>query len=296
MEGTRGVSLLKRAAHAGAIGVLLQAALMAQGASAMTTGSAAFTTFESGQVRPVALSPNGKWLFAVNTPDDRLEMCAVTDAGLERAAAIPVGLEPVAVAARSDDEVWVVNHLSDSVSVVDVAATPPRVIRTLLVGDEPRDIVFAGPGAQRAFITAAHRGQHLPFDPQLTTPGIGRADVWVFDAANLGSSLGGTPLTIVTLFGDTPRALTTSADGSTVFAAVFHSGNQTTAISEGAVCDGGTAVCSCTLPDGTAVPGGLPGPDTNVDGIMRPETGLIVKFDPASGAWRDQLSSTGVQA
>ena len=28
------------------------------------------------------------------------------------------------------------------------AATPPHVIRTLLVGDEPRDIVFAGPGGE----------------------------------------------------------------------------------------------------------------------------------------------------
>jgi YVTN family beta-propeller protein len=51
----------------------------------------------------------------------------------------------VAVAARSDGEVWVVNHLSDSVSVVDVAADPPRVVRTLLIGDEPRDVIFAGP-------------------------------------------------------------------------------------------------------------------------------------------------------
>ena len=54
-----------------------------------------------------------------------------------------MGLEPVAVAARSNDEVWVVNHLSDSVSVVTLTGTP-HVVRTLLVGDEPRDIVFAG--------------------------------------------------------------------------------------------------------------------------------------------------------
>ena len=74
-----------------------------------------------------------------------------------------MGLEPVAVAARSDGEVWVVNHLSDSVSIVDVAATPPRVVRTLLICDEPRDIVFAGAGRRpRAFVTTARRGQNLP--------------------------------------------------------------------------------------------------------------------------------------
>src|SRR5215472_13711971 len=79
-----------------------------------------FTTFESGQVRPLALSPNGKLLFAVNTPDNRLEIFKVSKKGLVHRGSVPVGLEPIAVAARSDDEVWVVNHLSDSVSVVKV--------------------------------------------------------------------------------------------------------------------------------------------------------------------------------
>ena len=37
-----------------------------------------------------------------------------------------------------------------------------HVSRTLLVGDEPRDIVFAGPHHDRAFITTAHRGQNSP--------------------------------------------------------------------------------------------------------------------------------------
>ncbi len=247
-----------------------------------------FTTFESGQVRPLALSPDGTRLFAVNTPDGRLEILTVSDAGLARRSSVPVGLEPIAVAARGDDEVWVVNHLSDSVSVVDVGSEPPRVVRTLLVGDEPRDIVFAGPGGSRAFITAAHRGQHRPFDPQLTTPGVGRADVWVFDATALDDTAGGTPLTILSLFGDTPRALAATPDGRTVFAAVFHSGNQTTTVSEGAVCDGGADAPPCVV-RGITMPGGLPGPNTNFEGIAQPETGLIVKFNPATGAWEDEL-------
>ena len=79
--------------------------------------------------------------------------------------------------------------------------------RTLLVGDEPRDIVFAGTAGSRAFITTAHRGQQrtdpsiasVPGagDPQLTTAGVGRADVWVFDADQPRHTLGGTPLTIL---------------------------------------------------------------------------------------------------
>src|SRR5262245_6288539 len=171
------------------------------GAPASAMAGPSTTIFESGQVRPLALSPDGKRLYAVNTPDNRLEIFAVHPNGLQHRASVPVGLEPVAVAARTDDEVWVVNHLSDSISIVDVdqGGHHGRVVRTLLVGDEPRDIVFAGPGRNRAFITAAHRGQNNPSDPQLTTAGIGRADVWVFDAHQLGATLGGTPLNVITL-------------------------------------------------------------------------------------------------
>jgi DNA-binding beta-propeller fold protein YncE len=82
--------------------------------------AATFTTFESGQVRPLALSPDGNRLFALDTPDNRLEIFSVSGAGLTHVASVPVGLEPVAVAARTNGEVWVVNHLSDSVSIVDV--------------------------------------------------------------------------------------------------------------------------------------------------------------------------------
>jgi 6-phosphogluconolactonase (cycloisomerase 2 family) len=41
-----------------------------------------FVLFESGQVRPLALSPDGRTLFAVNTPDNRLEIFHVSDKGL----------------------------------------------------------------------------------------------------------------------------------------------------------------------------------------------------------------------
>lgn len=257
-----------------------------------------FTTFESGQVRPLALSPDGASLFATNTPDNQLEIFSVGAGTLTHTGSVPVGLEPVAVAARSNTEVWVVNHLSDSVSIVDLGTSPPRVVRTLLVGDEPRDIVFAGGSGERAFITTAHRGQHrihgsiagVPGagDPQLTTPGIGRADVWVFDASDLGATLGGSPIRIVELFGDTPRALAATPDGATVYAAILHSGNQTTVVAEGGVCDGGALAGSCTV-GGKSLPGGLPAPNTNHDGVAQPEVGLIVKYNPTLDRWEDEL-------
>ncbi len=285
---------------------------------AAVQAQARFMVFESGPVRPLALSPDGTNLYAVNIPDNRLEIFTVrADGTLRHDGSVQVGMEPVAVAARTNDEVWVVNHLSDSVSVVDVSVDPPRVVRTLLVGDEPRDIVFAGTGGNRAFITTAHRGQHRthasisgvfggsnPADPRFTTEGIDRADVWVFDALSLGNTIGGTPVDVVTFFADTPRALAT--DGTTVYVAAFHSGNQTTAVDAGMVCDGFAGAGACagdgvTSPNGLGggnLPGGNPGPATNHQLVTAPEVGLIVKFDQGSGEWRDELGrnwSNGVR-
>src|SRR5262245_16599327 len=265
-------------------------------AVALTASAASFVEFESGQVRPLALSPDRTRLFALNTPDNRLEIFDVgATGGLVHTGSVPVGLEPVAVAARTNPEVWVVNHLSDSVSIVDLSGPQPRVIRTLLVGDEPRDIVFAGTGGNRAFITTAHRGQNSGVPPtDLTTAGLGRADVWVFDATNLGTALGGTPLTRLTFFGDTPRALAASPSGNRVYAAVFHSGNRTAAISELGPCNdaGGaannTVAPPCTV-NGVTLPGGTPNPDTNVQNVKGPEVGLIVKVNPVSGHFEDRL-------
>ena len=247
-----------------------------------------YTLFESGPVRPIAMSPDGNRLFVVNTPDGYLEIFDVSSGLAVKEASVPVGLEPVAVAARNNDEVWVVNHVSDSISIVDLASVPPRVVRTLLVGDEPRGIVFAGPGGDRAFIATAHRGQNTPWpDGDYDVPGIGRADVWVFDANNLGTSLTGTPLAVVQLFGDRPRALAASPDGSTVYAAVFRSGNRTVPISEGLVCNG-SGPCNV---QGTTYPAGRPFPETNFQGITSRESGIIVGFNDVSGNWEDELGN-----
>ncbi len=255
------------------LGTTLQKPVFQCGSNADTlTADAApgsVAVFESGPVRPILLSADGQRLYVVNAPASCLEIYAVEGDGLRIVSTVAVGLEPVAIAERNANEVWVVNHLSDSVSVVRLDGTP-RVLRTLLVGDEPRDIVFAGANRDRAFIAAANRGQNRPgfTSRSLTAPGTGRADIWVFDAANLDDSLNGRPLTILTLFADTPRALAVSNDGRSVYAATFMSGNRTTVLHR------------------DAVAGAKPGPNISADGVTAPGTSLIVKFD--GSAWRDE--------
>ena len=265
---------------------LTSSIVLISGIATAAIAQPSFITFESGHVRPVATTPDGTKLLAVNTPDNRLEVFTVNAGSLTQTDSIPVGMEPVSVVARSNTEIWVVNHLSDSVSIIDLSASPAKVVRTLLVGDEPRDIVFAGTAFNRAFITTAHRGQQRSDSsiasvpgaggPQLTTEGIGRADVWVFDATNLGTTVGGTPLEILSFFADTPRGLAVTPDGATVYVAAFQSGNQTTSIIE------------TEVPNGFGA-NGAPGPGSNCyqtdsdpeceQSVAAPEVGVIVKFD-----------------
>jgi DNA-binding beta-propeller fold protein YncE len=232
-------------------------------------GPQAYVNFESGQVRPIALSHDGSSLFAANTPDGKLEIYTVGPS-LIHVASVPVGIDPIAIAQDPAGRVWVVNHLSDSVSVVDVEATVPHVVQTLWVGDEPRDIVFAGAQRERAFITTAHRGQNSPVDPAFSTPGIGRADVWVFDSTTVGDTPGGEALQILTLFGDRPRPLAVSSDGLSVFAGIFLSGNRTTTIPP-------QSIQKAT-------------PTTSSDGIAQPDTGIIVKYNGRD--WVDELGQS----
>jgi len=282
------------------------AALAVAISAQLAVADPSYTLFESDPVRPVALAPDGSTLFVCNIPDGRLEVFDLTQAVPVLRESVPVGLEPVAVAARTSTEAWVVNQLSDSVSIVD-CSNGCRVVRTLFVGDEPRDIVFAGPGGNRAFITAAHRGQHYPSDPHLELASEGRADTWVFDALDLGGSLGGDPLAVLSFFGDTTRPLAASADGSSVYAAVFRSGNQTTLIpgdvdepsTPDLICPGGASAGPCEVVSagsGIIAPGGHPAPNENGEMVPAPHTSLIVRFNEQSGAFEDELSRdwTGV--
>lgn len=255
-----------------------------------------YTNFESGAVRPMALTLDGNRLLVTNIPDAHLEVFDLSAGFPVHECSVPVGVDPVAVAVHPQSgDAWVVNHLSDSVSVVSFDANPTatgcaqiEVTRTLLVGDEARDIVFAGTNGRFALVTTAHRGQNSLIDADYTIPGIGRHDVWVFDTQQTPDTFDANRARVIQLFSDTPRALAVSPDGMTVYSAAFHSGNQTTVVTEPLVCNGGDAAGPCQI-NGLNLPGGIPGPNTDIDGNPAPEVGLIVKWSTQTGAWEDEL-------
>ncbi|MFN0008984.1 MAG: hypothetical protein ACKVXR_13865, partial [Planctomycetota bacterium] len=78
----------------------------------------AFVNWETPHVYPLDRTPDGSRLLAVNTADARLEVFDASGAVLTPLFSVPVGLDPVSVRARTNDEAWVVNHVSDSVSIV----------------------------------------------------------------------------------------------------------------------------------------------------------------------------------
>jgi DNA-binding beta-propeller fold protein YncE len=228
-------------------------------------------------VRPIAVLANG--LVAVtNIPDDRVELFESQHGDLSHCGSVKVGMRPVALSAVND-QLWVVNHLSDSVSVVSVDKhrCSARVERTLLVGDEPRDIVTAkaNTGKRYVFVTAAHRGQNVtnvdgsPRNPELTTPGLGRADVFVYDVARLEAANDERPTEILTVFTDSPRALAVG-DGK-VFVAGFMSGNQTSLVRYQLVVDRGRQ--SLARLDANA--------DLQIDATLPPEARIIEGGLPA---------------
>jgi YVTN family beta-propeller protein len=165
-----------------------------------------FVNWESPHVHPLDLSADGRFLFACNTADNRLEVFTIEE-GLRLVASVPVGLDPVSVRVRNEREVWVVNRVSDDISIVDLNTLNVRAtVKTL---DEPGDVVFAGDGA-RAFVSCQQDAKILVLDAGATFGPLLQADQ------------------VIRLKGQDPRAMATSPDGSQVYVAMFVSGNRST--------------------------------------------------------------------
>jgi YVTN family beta-propeller protein len=226
--------------------------------------STSVLNFESPQVHPLALTPDGTRLLAVNSPNGTLSVFNLSSGQAPKLIAeIPVGLEPVSVALRNNNEAWVANWLSDSISIVDLATA--NVVKTIEVGDEPTDIIFAGSAREMAFVCVSGGASLLS---GISVDQLGHGQVKVFDPNNLTAS----PVTI-DILAKQPRALARNADGSRVFISVFESGNQTTVVKESDV----------------TANGGLPAPNPPIAAGLppAPHTGLIVKR--VGTQWVDEL-------
>lgn len=167
-----------------------------------SNASAAYQHFEARQVHPLAMTPDGTRLVAVDSANARVTVFDLSSGTPVRFSQIPVGLEPASVRARTNDELWVVNEVGDSVSILSLSAG--AVIDTLPVGDEPTDVVFA---AGKAYVACARSRQ-----------------IRIFDASTRAAA--GT----ISLTGAYPHALAANADGSRLYTAFLQSGNRTTVI------------------------------------------------------------------
>lgn len=123
-------------------------------------------TFASPHVNPIAV--HGGVVFVANTPADTVDVIdAVT---LKFRTRINVGVDPVGIALRPDGkEVWVSNHVSDSVSVIDndpESLTYLQVVATIqefdnetkaTTFDEPIGIAFAS--NEKAYVALSSENQ-----------------------------------------------------------------------------------------------------------------------------------------
>ena len=231
-------------------------------------GSGSFVNWENPQVHPLEMTPDGTRLLAVNTADNRLLVFDLTGREPRLKASIPVGLEPVSVRARSNTEAWVVNHISDSVSIVNLLTH--NVEATVPTDDEPADVVFAG-SPRRAFITCSQVNTVLVVDP----------------ARPLA------PGRRVPLKGEDPRALAVSPDGRRVYAAIFESGNGTTALGGGSTLPGLFPPNVVSDPSGPY--GGINPPPNRGNSFQpsiakhlpAPPPGPLIVRRNASGRWLD---------
>ncbi|HHH49532.1 MAG TPA: hypothetical protein ENK52_00985, partial [Saprospiraceae bacterium] len=216
-----------------------------------------FVNFETPHVHPIDITPDQQKLLAVNTADNRLEVFQITPTGLSHLGSIPVGMNPVTVRVRSSSEVWVVNHISDNISIVDLNQN--IVTKILRTDNEPCDVVFAG-SPQKAFVSCSEANT-----------------VNVFTLSNLNA----TPQKI-RIIGEEPRAMAVSLDGTQVYVAFFESGNQTTIVpgGKGEGFQGGRAEDAVRHPSGPY--GGVDVPPNNGNSFSPPINPALPPPPPVS--------------
>ncbi|MDB4642811.1 hypothetical protein OAG07_05060, partial [Verrucomicrobia bacterium] len=122
--------------------------------------------FLSPHARPILLHDGN--VFVVNTREDTVDVIQVGNFGI--VARIHVGVDPVGLALKPNGkEIWVSNHISDSVSVIDTDPTSPFYLNVLATiqdidprtkvtrFDEPVGIAFAS--NEKAYVALSAENQ-----------------------------------------------------------------------------------------------------------------------------------------
>ncbi len=130
------------------------------------TAAVGHPAFMSPQASPIAVA--GGMVFVANTPADTVDVIKVSTHAV--VARIHVGIEPVSVAVRPDGkEVWVANHVSDSVSVINTDPGSPTHLQVIATVqdfdpatkatrfDEPVGIAFAN--NDKAYVALSSENQ-----------------------------------------------------------------------------------------------------------------------------------------
>lgn len=200
-----------------------------------------FMNFETPHVHPIDVNPAGTKLAVVNTAGAHVELYDIDGAGdLTHVDAIQVGVDPVTARWRTNTELWVVNQISDTISIIDT--TLGIVTDTLVTykltdgdndgdlegdpnGDEPADVVFGTQSGNPVAVVSCSRTDRL--------------QIWDLGTLTVSDE--------IYLDGEDPRsmAINTSLDPDRVYAAIFESGNSSTLIA-------GAEASSTAYPPNTA--------------------------------------------
>jgi DNA-binding beta-propeller fold protein YncE len=166
-------------------------------------------------VSHVAISPDGKTALATRDGDHMISVLSIDGTKVEYTKRdMMAGLKPYAVDISADGSVAVVgndgrgNGDADTISVVDLKASPPRVVDTLSVGQTPEGVLFSPDGKIVAvtLMNGSNKPRESPF--------------FANNAKLLLYKVDGTRLHPIAAawMGHWPQGIAFSADGKTILA------------------------------------------------------------------------------
>ncbi|MBV9551793.1 MAG: YncE family protein [Alphaproteobacteria bacterium] len=176
----------------------------------------------SDQVSAVAITPDGRTALAVKSAVDKVAVLTIDNGKVayDKKNDLPANNYPYNVAVTPNGQIALVANTGnggssdgnvDSVSVVDLTATPIRIIDHITTGDSPEGLVISPNGGFAATIEA--RGSNRPKDTWYYHPG-GAASLFRIDGKKV------TRVGEATV-GALPEGAVFSADGSYLYVGNF---------------------------------------------------------------------------